>query len=408
MNVKYAGYDKTGKPVRGTLEAPGLDEAREKLSKQGLFITEIADARSRHGEERVNRVAPWKAHKRLGQLAEFSRQLSVLVSTGTPIVQALAAAERQTTVAEWKAVIKDLRERVEQGNSLAEAMGDKPGEFDAVTRSLIAAGENSGNMPEMLRRLSNITRQRQKTVATVMGAMLYPCLLIGVSIVVILVMLVFVVPRFAGMFESLGADLPATTEMLLNLGEFVRQWWYLLAPTVLGVPVGLFFVLSTPRGRRVVDTAMISTPVLGRVVRNLTLARIARMLGVLLASHVKLLEALELTRQAAGNCHYRELVDRASEHVTSGESLSSVMANSNLVTPAFAETVRNGEESGRLGEALGSLAEFMDEDNETAVKALTSLIEPMILVVLGLVVGFVALSLFLPLFDLTASAGGPR
>lgn len=408
MNIKYAGYDKAGKPVRGTLEAQGLDEAREKLSRQGLFITEIADARSRHAEERVNRVAPWKAHKRLGQLAEFSRQLSVLVSTGTPIVQALAAAERQTTDTEWKAVIKDLRDRVEQGNSLAEAMGDKPREFDAVTRSLIAAGENSGNMPEMLRRLSGITRQRQKTVSTVMGAMLYPTLLIGVSVVVILVMLIFVVPRFAGMFDSLGAELPATTELLLNLGEFVRQWWYLLAPGVLGVPVALFFALATPRGRRFVDTAMITTPVLGRVVRNLTLARIARMLGVLLASHVKLLEALDLTRQAAGNCHYRELVDRASEHITSGESLSSVMANSKLVTPAFAETIRNGEESGRLGEALGSLAEFMDEDNETAVKALTSLIEPMILVLLGLVVGFVALSLFLPLFDLTASAGGPR
>ncbi len=407
----YQGYESSGTVKRGQVEAASSDEAREKLSRQGLFVTELTKAGSEAADEDARRGgarAPWKIMKRLSRLCEFSRQLSVLVSTGTPLVQALSAVERQASDDEWKAILRDLRERVEQGSSLAEAMMEHPVEFDALTHSLIAAGESAGNMPEMLKRLGGIARQRQKTMQTVMGAMLYPCLLIMVSFIVIVVMLVFVVPRFAGMFESLDAKLPSTTAFLLMLGDMIRAWWFVIVPVVVGVPIAIFFALSKPAGRRFADRAMVTLPVLGPVARSLSLARIARLLGTLLTSHVKLLEALELTRQACGNSLYRELLTSASAKVTTGEDLARVFTNNKLISPAFAETVRNGEQTGRLGEALTGLSVFMDEDNETAVKSLTSLIEPIILVVLGVVVGFVALSLFLPLFDLTASAGGPK
>ena len=405
----YLAYEKSGATRRGQVEAPSESEAREKLSRQGLFVTELREggAENQEGHRRRGGV-PWKIIKRLGRLTEFSRQLSVLVSTGTPLVQALLAVERQASDAEWKGVVRDLRERVEQGSGLAEAMRDHPDHFDALTQSLVSAGENAGNLSEMLKRLGSVTRQRQKTVQTVMGAMVYPCLLIAVSVVVIIVMLVFVVPRFAGMFESLDAELPATTAFLLGVGDLLRSWWFIVVPLALGIPVAAYFALPSPRGRLFADRALVSLPVLGSVVRGLNLARIARMLGVLLTSHVKLLEALELTRQASGNSLYRNLLVEASDKVTTGEDLARVFSSSKLVSPAFAETVRNGEQTGRLGEALTGLSEFMDEDNETAVKSLTSLIEPAILIVLGLVVGFVALSLFLPLFDLTAMAGGPK
>jgi type IV pilus assembly protein PilC len=222
------------------------------------------------------------------------------------------------------------------------------------------------------------------------------------------VMLVFVVPRFAGMFESLDAELPATTAFLLATGDLLRAWWFAIVPAGLALPTGGYFWINSPRGRRFADRALVTLPVIGPVARSLSLARIARLLGVLLTSHVKLLEALELTRLASRNSLYRELLSDASEKVTTGEDLARVFTNNRLVPPAFAETIRNGEQTGRLGEALTGLSEFMDEDNETAVKSLTALIEPAILIVLGLVVGFVALSLFLPLFDLTAMAGGPK
>ncbi len=410
MNFRYTGFDRNGKPAQGLIESAGADEAREKLARQGLFITTISKAAGATAEdaERGPRHKPWVAHKRLGQLAEFSRQMSVLVATGTPLVQSLSAVERQASDPGWSRVVRDLRERVEQGASLAEAMHDNPREFDAVTRSLIAAGENAGNMPEMLKRLSGITRQRQKTISTVLGAMVYPVLLIGVSLIVITVMLLFVVPRFAGMFASLDTPLPATTKFLLNVGDLLRNWWFIVFPAAFGAAGSLFLIPATARGRRFLDTASLRLPVIGRLTRSLAVARIARLMGVLLASHVKMLEAIELTRQAAGNSHYRALLARATEHVVAGESLASAFAGSWLVSPGFCETVRNGEETGRLGEALSGMAEFMDEDNETAVKSATSLIEPAILIVLGGVVGFVALSLFLPLFDLTAAAGGPK
>lgn len=407
----YRGYEPSGASRKGQIEAGSPEEAREKLSRQGLFVTEFTEA-GRHAAEgsdhRVGGGAPWKIMKRLTRLTEFSRQLSVLVATGTPLVQALSAVERQASDDEWKSIVRDLRERVEQGSSLAEAMLEHPREFDALTNSLIAAGESAGNMPEMLKRLGGISRQRQKTMQTVMGAMLYPSLLILVSFAVIVVMLVFVVPRFAGMFESLDAKLPSSTAFLLALGDMIRAWWFVIVPIVSGIPVSLYLLLSKPAGRRFADRVMVTVPVVGPVARSLTLARIARLLGVLLTSHVKLLDALELTRQACGNSYYRELLATATAKVTTGENLARVFTDNQLVSPAFAETVRNGEQTGKLGEALTGLSVFMDEDNETAVKSLTSLIEPLILVVLGVVVGFVAISLFLPLFDLTAAAGGPK
>lgn len=411
-NYRYTGYDKAGAAIKGVIEAASPEDAKDKLWKKGLFISTVTqskgDAVAEEAAESRTLRDRFSGLGSLNKLAEFSRQLAVLVSTGTPLVQALGAVERQTTDPTWKAVTRDLREQVEQGTGLAEAMASHPNSFDAVTRSLIAAGESAGNLPEMLKRLSDISRKRQKTAGTIVGAMVYPALLIVISVVVVTVMLLFVVPRFAGMFESLEAPLPATTKFLLDLGTFLRSWWFLLVPGLLAVVIGGAMFASSPGGKRLCETGVIHVPLIGRVARSLLLARIARMLGVLLASHVKLLDALQLTKQAAGNHHYRELLEEAEEYITSGESLSSVICKSPLVTPAFSETVRNGEETGRMGEALSSLAEFMDEDNETAVKSLTSLLEPCVLIVLGLVVGFVALSLFLPMFDLTASAGKAR
>lgn len=411
-NYRYTGYDKSGSAIKGVIEAASPEDAKEKLWKKGMFVSTVTQTKANEpadeSGEPVRLRDRFSGLGKLNKLAEFSRQLAVLVSTGTPLVQALGAVERQTTDADWKAVSRDLRENVEQGSSLADAMADHPRHFDAVTRSLISAGESAGNLPDMLKRLSDISRKRQKTAGTIIGSMVYPALLIVISLVVVTVMLLFVVPRFAGMFESLDAPLPATTKFLLDLGTFLRSWWYLILPGLIAMATGAGFFVTSHGGRRICESAVIRLPLIGRVARSLLLARIARMLGVLLASHVKLLDALQLTKQAAGNHHYRELLEESEEYITAGESLSTVICRSDLVTPAFAETVRNGEETGRMGEALSSLAEFMDEDNETAVKSLTALLEPCVLIMLGLVVGFVALSLFLPMFDLTASAGKTR
>jgi type II secretory pathway component PulF len=230
--------------------------------------------------------------------------------------------------------------------------------------------------------------------------------LIFVSIIVLIAMVGFVMPRFEGLFTTLGADLPASTRFLMNIGAFVRTDWYWILGTLIASGVGLKLWLGSAAGRLWLDGVVLKLPQISKVVRSLATARITRVLGVLIEGKVPLLEALHLTREATGNSRYAALIDRAIELVTRGEPVSSAFFGSPLVSQSVAEAVRSGERTGQIGPVLSSLSDFLDEDNEVIVKSIASIIEPVILMVLGVLVGFVALSMFLPLFDLTAMAGG--
>jgi type II secretory pathway component PulF len=339
-------------------------------------------------------------------MAMFTRQLSVLVASGTPLVQALAALERQTKDALWREVVTAVRIRVEEGSTLSEAMADHPQAFDAVARSLISAGESGGSFDVMLDRLAVLSRKQLHVRSAILGAMIYPALLILVAVNVLGLMLLFVLPRFAGLFETLDVELPPMTLALMACSDFLRSYWWTLPLVIGGAVVGSRSWLRTEGGRRTVDGALLTLPAIGQIVRSFAVARIARVLGVLLAGKVPLLEALALARQTVSNCRYVELVARAEDAVTRGSSVSTVFAATDLVSPALCEAIRAGEQSGQMGPLLLNIADFLDEENEVVVKSLTSILEPVILIVLGVVVGLVALSMFLPLFDLTAAANG--
>jgi type II secretory pathway component PulF len=334
------------------------------------------------------------------------RQLSVLVSTGTTMVEAISSLERQLPESPFRAIIADVRARVEEGAQFSEALAAHPRWFDPVCRSLVAAGESGGQLDAMLRRLASLLRQQLKVRSTVISAMVYPSVLIFVSIIVLIAMVGFVMPRFEGLFTTLGADLPASTRFLMNIGAFVRTDWYWILGTLIASGVGLKLWLGSAAGRLWLDGVVLKLPQISKVVRSLATARITRVLGVLIEGKVPLLEALHLTREATGNSRYAALIDRAIELVTRGEPVSSAFFGSPLVSLSVAEAVRSGERTGQIGPVLSSLSDFLDEDNEVIVKSIASIIEPVILMVLGVLVGFVALSMFLPLFDLTAMAGG--
>lgn len=402
MKLAYEAYDKTGRVVNGTIEAASAREATEQLYADGLYVTRLAgDANA--GEASGGRLALGGKFK---SLVNITRQLAILTGTGTPVVQALAAIERQQPPGAWRSVLGDIRQQVEEGGSLAKAMEGHPRHFDAVYRSLIAAGESGGQLPAMLDRLSVITRKQMKVRSTVMGALSYPIMLLAISIKVVVVMLLVVLPRFTGLFDSLGADLPPTTKMLLSLSQALRTYWWAALLGLGTVVGGVTWFLRSPGGRRWVDGVLVSLPVVGPFTRSLVTARIARTLGVLLESKVPLLEALTLTKAAAGNCRYADLLTKVEEEVTRGEPMSACLRESPLIAPSIVEAVVTGEQAGQVGEVLLNLADFMDEDNEVVIKSIMSLLEPAILIALGLVVGFVAISLFMPLFDLTSAAGG--
>lgn len=405
MKFAYKAFDRSGKAVSDVLEAAGRNEAEETLRRRGLFVTEMnegvgsdsASGASGGGWRRRGGGGGGAAKK---DMAGFMRQLSVLVATGTPLVDAIASLERQVPAGRWRTTLEDIRRRIEEGAPLSLAVEPHTRYFDGVARSLLAAGESGGKLDDMLKRLAQLTRQQIKIRASIIGAMAYPAVLIFISMNVLVTMLFFVLPRFQGLFETLGSALPPTTQMLVSLSDFLRGYWGAVVPGVIVLVFGIKMWLGTDGGKRWMHALLIRSPYVGVVARSFICARIARVLGVLLEARVPMLEALALTKQAAGNRAYQDLLTRAEELVTKGDNMSTALDASTLVNKAMVEAIRSGERSGQLPAVLMDVAEFMDEDNEIVLRSLSSVIEPIILIFLGVIIGFVAVSMFLPLFDL--------
>lgn len=349
---------------------------------------------------------PLGTSQRLRLTANLSRQLQVLVATGTPLSQALHAVERTARQPAWIRVIGSLRHEVEQGTPLSVAMKGT-GAFDDVAIALVAAGESSGNLSVMLARLADLSRRQLKLRTVITSALMYPAMLCTLGVVVLLTMLGFVLPRFEGLFASLDTPLPPTTRLVMAASDTLRQHWPWLLGGTTAVTCLLVWAVRHATTRARLDSFLLSVPALGPIVRSLACARLARMLGTLLESKVPLLDTLALTRQGAASLEYANLLRCAEDAVSRGEPLSSVFDHTDLVIPSVQEAVRNGEQSGQMGGPLCQLADFLDEENDIIVKTLTSLLEPAILIGLGILVGFIAVSIFLPMFDLiTAAQGG--
>lgn len=409
MRISYRAFDASGKAVQGAVEAADAQAASEKLRKDGLFVVSVGEQGAERSTRRAERPERGIRMGRVKVIAVFLRQLSVLVSTSTPVVEALRALERQTAEGDWRNVLSDVARRVEEGAQLSEALAAHPGWFDAVTRSLVAAGEQGGRLDKMLERLASLMRQQQKVQSALVGAMVYPAMLICISLAVLSIMVFFVLPRFEGLFKGLGAPLPPTTKILLTFSNGAKDNWMFVVPSLLVIAFTVWWWLRSSTGRLFMHHAIVRLPGVGKITRSFATARIARVLGVLLDGKVAMLEALSLTKSAAVNSLYVALLARAEDAVVRGENVSSALADPTLVAPALCEAIRSGERTGQIAPVLLNVADFLDEDNEVVVKSLTSIIEPTILIVLGVIVGLLALSMFMPLFDLTAagtSAGG--
>jgi type II secretory pathway component PulF len=410
MKLAYQGYDSSGRMVKDTIDASNATEATAALRGRGLFITSISNAVEGDGKS-------VKSGGRFGSrggggikgLTLFTRQLQVMLATGTPIVQALSALKRQTDNAVWRDTIQKLSDRVEEGVALSEAMKDHPQRFDAIYRNLVAAGETSGKLPLMLDRLAQLARKQLQTRNTIVGALVYPSLLIVVAVGVLCLMLTVVLPRFGDLFLTLDLPLPPTTKFLMFLSGILIGYWWAILLAIAATGFGAYTWLKTEQGKQAVFTAMLRLPMLGKVTRSFATARIARLLGVLMDSHLPLLDVLDLIAAGTVNVHYNKLLDDARQAVTRGEPISTAFADSDLITPSVSEAMRSGEASGKVAPSLLMMSDMLDEENEVLIKSLTGVLEPLILLGLGVLVGFMALSIFLPLFDLTAmSAGGPQ
>jgi len=408
VKLTYLAFDKSGQQVTDTIEAGGEAEAGEALRRRGLYVTKIqageAGAATAAATSAGRRSGP--RSRRLKSLALLTSQLHVLLSCGTPLVEALDALARQTRDPRLREVVADLRRRVEEGSSLSAALEAHPTYFGPLYWSLVGAGEASGDLAGMLQRLATTIRKQAHIRNSLLGAMIYPALLTTVSTTVLAVMFTVVIPRFGDLFRTLDVPLPPSTAALVAASKILLTYWYWVVPGVVVPGACLVAYLGTAPGRRLLETVVLSLPRVGTIVRRFATARIVRLLGVLLDADVPIIDSLRLTRRSIRNHHYDRLLARTEDAVTRGETISSVWGRSRLVSPSVQEIVRNGERSGQVSMMLLSAADFLDDENELTVRSLTSIVEPAILIVMGAVVGVVAVSLFMPLFDLTAMTQG--
>jgi len=407
MKLAYKAYDGAGKTATGVIEADDTMTATEALRRRGLYVAEVIEQKAaavkKPSGRRQRRVS---RSQKLKNIAMFSRQLHVLISSGTQIVDGLHAVERQARPGPWRDVVSELRTRVEEGASLSEAMQSHPDYFDPVYRSLVAAGESSGHLLEMFDRLAALKQKQLRVRNSIIGAMIYPCMLVSLGSTIFVLLLLFVIPRFSTLFTTLGVPLPSSTAALLQISSALRHFWWLMGLLVGGAVFGLLSYLRTPRGRRLRDVMTLRVPYIGGVAKSLSSARILSLLGVLLEAKIPVLDALRLVRNAAGNVLYQELVMQAEEYVARGEPMSQAFADTPLFSPSIYESIRSGERSGEIDRLLLNVSNFLDEENDVIVRSLTSIIEPVILVAMGILVGLIAVCMFLPLFDLTAMTQG--
>jgi len=409
MKLAYKAYDGLGKAVTGIVDAGDTAGATEMLRRKGLFVAEVKASIPTEGKKARARRRRSSGGQRMKDVAWFSRQLFVLVSSGTRLADALHALERQARPGPWRDVVTNLRTRVEEGTSLAAAMEPHVAYFDPIYRNLITAGESSGHLVEMFDRLAGLKQKQLKIRNSVVGALIYPCVLISVGLSIFVMLLLFVIPRFAGLFKTMDVPLPSSTALLLHASDALRGYWWLFLLLVAGAVVAVVAGLRTPRGRSVRDAVLLHMPYIGPVVQSLATARIVSLLGVLMQAKIPVLEALRHVQQSTGNGRYQELVAKAEDAVARGEAMSSAFDNPSLINPSVYEAIRSGENSGEIDRLLLNISGFLDEENEVIVRSMTSIIEPLILVVMGLLVGLISICMFLPLFDLasmTQQGGG--
>lgn len=403
MAFRFQAIDPSGQTIQNTIEASSVQQAAELLRDKGLFVTRIepADAPAESDSGISSRVRPGG---KLKDVLFFTQQMSMLVRSGARVVQAMEAIESQAARPAWRRVIRQLRAEVEEGRPLSQAMQRFPKLFPPVFVNMVAAGEASGNMGQAFDRLASLARQQHGIRSRVLGALTYPAVLMLLCCGVVVTLFTFILPRFAEMFTSLDVDLPATTALLIDASQWAHNHILLVLGMLAAAGVGLVFFFRSDQGQRFFSRAMVRVPLFGLIVRNVIFARLCRIWGQLLESKVGLVDAVDLTMQSTTSLDFQELLREVREAITQGNSIGPPLRNSWLLPRTFAAAIATGEESGRLGDALLFVAGCLEEENAQVLASLTRIIEPLMLVIMGTIVGTVAISLFLPMFDMATVA----
>lgn len=404
---QYEAMDNTGLEVKDTIDAPSEADAQTMIREKGFFVTKIQEkAKKKKKKEEVKK----KARKKSGgfsiggvrpkQLCTFTRQLSTLQDAGLPILRSLKILEGQSKPGPLKNSLGDIIEDIESGSTLSEAMARQPKAFDNLYVNMVKAGEAGGALEVILQRLAEFKEKAQSLKRKVQGAMIYPAAVITVATLIVGFIMVWIIPKFKKIFLDFGVDLPGITILLIDVSDFVKDYWYilLLAPVVLWLMVKILKKNKT--GAFIWDRMMLYVPVIGKIIEKSCVARTSRTLGTLIASGVPILEALIIARDTSGNAVFARSFDTIYAGIREGESMAVPMKESRLVDDMVVNMIDVGEETGALDVMLYKIADVYDEEVAVLVEGMISLLEPLMVVVLGLIVGFIVIALFMPLIQL--------
>ncbi len=398
---KYTAKTVAGKTVEGLIDAPVQRAAADKLRSQRFTVMSLNEVKASN-ENVLSRINPFKKGVSSKDLVIFSRQLATLVSAGVPIVQGLNILSEQIQSPVFRQVISAIRTDIESGIAIADAMKKQPKAFSELYVSMIRAGETGGVLDAILERLSAYLEAAEELRGKVKGAMVYPLVISGVAGAVTLFLLIVVIPTFKNVFASFGSELPLPTRILLSASDFLRHnFMYLMI-----IPAGLFVGLKkwhkTEKGCTAIDRQMIRLPVFGDLLKKVAVSKFTRTLGTLIKSGVPILQALDTVAKTSGNKVVEGAIMKARESIREGEKIADPLKASGIFPPMVIQMISVGEETGNLEIMLTKIADFYDQEVDTAVKALTSLIEPVIICVMGVVIGSIVICMFLPIFQMSS------
>ncbi len=398
----YTAKTKAGTMQQGKLVAADRGAALASLAQQNL--TPVLVKENTAGKGLNLKLTGRKRKVKLDDKVIFSRQLATMVNAGVPIVRALTIlADEASQSKRLQLALKDIAKRVEAGGALGDAMSQHPDVFSGVYVNMVRAGETGGILDEVLERLATQQEKDAEVVGKVRGAMIYPSVILVVTIVAFFFLMTVIVPKLSVIFEQLGGKLPIYTRILLATSNFMTHYWYIIVAIMGGLVFGLIRWHKTTSGKRAIDKFLVRAPIIGPIVIKVNVARFARTFGSLLSSGIAVLEAIRTTRTALGNVWFQDVLKEVERAVKNGKPLSEPLQNSELFPAIVGQMTLVGEETGKLDEILVKVAQFYEREVDNVVSSITSIIEPVLIIFLGIMVGFIVVSIFGPISQLTNS-----
>jgi len=400
---EYTAFDQTGKSLKGIIDADNSVAARQKLRVSGIFPVEVKETSSRPKDLTPVPATVSTLFKRIksGEISVTTRQLSILLGAGVTLVSSLEALISQITNPLLKKIMAQIKESVNEGNSLAFSLSQHPKVFSEVYINMVKAGEASGSLDLVLDRLAEFSEHQQALRNRFRAALAYPAFMFVIGTLILFFLITFIVPNITKIFSDMHQTLPLPTIMLIGASQFLKSFWWLVLMILAGVIILAKQFKKSPRGKYMWDEMKIRVPILGSINIKMAMARFGRTLGSLLQSGVPLISALEIVRNIVNNAIIADVIDTAMDEIESGKSLATPLRQSRWIPPVAIQMIAVGEQSGELEGMLHKIADIYEGEVESQIMALTTMLEPVMILIMGVFVGFIVISILLPIFEMS-------